>query len=165
MTREVALTRGYVALVDDEDYARVAARRWQAVLGGGNVNRASSPDGRGGRVYLSRFLMAAPSGFVVDHINGDPLDNRRANLRLCSQGQNRRNSRRHRNNTTGFKGVCQRRARPGRWFAQITVERQTYFLGTFKTPEAAARAYDAAALEYHGEFARLNFPQIYEAAA
>lgn len=107
-------------------------------------------------VYMHRFLMDAPAGKQVDHINGNGLDNRRANMRLCSGRENARN--RIGTARSGYKGVYQSR-HGNRWYASIRAEDRTHRLGAFETPEAAARAYDEAAVRFHGDFARLNFPK------
>lgn len=101
---------------------------------------------------MHRFLIGAKGEFV-DHINGDGLDNRKSNLRLCSNAQNVQNTGLTRANTSGYKGI---RLRNGRWDSRITCLNKTYHLGVFSTKEEAARAYNAAAIELHGEFARLN---------
>lgn len=159
MTREIALTRGYVALVDDKDYERVAAHRWYAERQNQNGVRVFRRFEEGGRLRwlgLARFILDASPGEIIDHVNGNPLDNRRANLRACSHAENMRNRCRVAKNPSGFKGVFAKRV--GRWMARIGVDGTDHYLGTFSDPAEAARAYDAAALRYHGEFARLNFP-------
>ena len=108
------------------------------------------------RKVLARLIMDAPNECVVDHINGNPLDNRRANLRLCTQAENNLN----RGATKGsFKGVWIDK-RYGSWIAQIGHNGKRRHLGSFATPEDAARAYDTAARELHGNFAHLNFPSV-----
>lgn len=94
-----------------------------------------------------------PDGRIlkIDHINGDTGDNRLANLRLATGSQNHANSRRARNNTSGFKGVSRFR---DKWRANVTKDNRKIFLGLFDAPEAAHAAYCAAAQELHGEFAR-----------
>jgi hypothetical protein len=100
----------------------------------------------------------------VDHINGDKLDNRRANLRVATKTQQRQNQRVTRRNTSGFKGVS-RISSTGRWRARIKVSGRQMPCGVYATAESAALAYDAAAREYFGEFARLNFPNPEERGA
>lgn len=142
------------AKVDDVDFERVSARNWYAVSRDGLVyaESAQSP-----QIMMHRFILGAPSGgVVIDHINGDPLDNRRSNLRICSQRDNARNCRRGKNNKSGFKGVSWK-ADIGKWRARIMVDRKEISLGAFNSAEEAAKAYDAAAVQYFGQFARLNF--------
>jgi hypothetical protein len=168
--REIPLTRGHVALVDAADYERVAAKKWATVLCHGTQPRAQHYWREGRRVRaigLGRFILDAPAGLVVDHINGDPLDNRRVNLRLCTQADNAMNRRKHSGQKTGrnpFKGVFPQKV-GGKFFARVTCRGVDYRLGTFATAEEAARAYDAKARDLHGEFARLNFPHEPQRAA
>lgn len=154
--KEIPLTQGFAALVDEADYAWASTLAWSAVRDGANVYAVRH--GEGGRLErLHRRVAGAAPGQVVDHINGDGLDNRRANLRVCTRGENLRNRKVHRTSASGFKGV--RRQNGRRWQATITAHGRTHFLGMFDTAEEAARAYDAAARQMHGEFARLNFPE------
>lgn len=156
--RKIPLSLGLVALVDDADYeAVVAAGAWSARPSGRTVyaQRARRlDDGRPTTEQLHTFLTGCP---YVDHQNGDGLDNQRANLRPSTHGQNMFNRRLYKNSTSGFKGVTRRR-RDGRWQAQIQANKQHRHLGYHDTAEEAARAYDAAARELFGDFARLNFP-------
>lgn len=119
------------------------------------VNDGYAFNAKHGRMH--RFLMSAPEGVMVDHRNGDKLDNRRENLRLCSNSQNQANRR----VTTGkskFKGVVWQRRKIGNgfWKAQITVNKKVMYLGAFKTDLDAAKAYNEAALLNFGDFAHLN---------
>lgn len=104
---------------------------------------------------MHRLIMAPPRHLFVDHINNDPLDNRRANLRLCTLQQNAMNAP-GRGAVSGFKGVFLHR-RSGRYYANITVDGRSHHLGSYVDPADAARAYDAAALAHFGEFAWINF--------
>lgn len=147
----VPLTRGMSALVDLEDYDRVAALKWYAHCNGTNWYAARG-SAQTGRVWLHHFIWGEKT--KLDHINGDGTDCRKENLRPCTTSQNNAN-RRARIGPSGFRGV--RGCSPGRWCAQIKHHHRVHRLGTFPTAEEAARAYDTAAVEHFGEFARLNF--------
>ncbi len=111
-----------------------------------------------GSTYLRmhRVLMDALPGLEVDHINGDPLDNRLVNLRICSHAENCRNMRSNRG-VSKYKGVRLRKHRhTSTWYAEIKYNYKSCYLGSFSTEEAAARAYNKKALELFGEFALLN---------
>jgi len=106
-------------------------------------------------VALHRLITGAKAGEFVDHINGDPWDNRRCNLRICStRGDNNRNRRARHDSKAPYKGIT--KSRSGRWLAQIQAHNQYHRIGLFDTPEEAAAAYDIAARQLHGEFARVN---------
>ncbi len=157
-TRRVELTRGYSAEVDAVDYERVAEFEWFAGGVDGAVYAARhvrTPEGQV-TVYMHRLLADAPYGKVVDHANGNRLDNRRANLRVCEQAENMRNVPRPSHNTSGFKGVS---ATGERWRAYLTFQGKQRNLGTFDTAKEAALAYDRGAVEVFGGFARTNFAQ------
>ena len=93
---------------------------------------------------------------MIDHRNGNGLDNRKTNLRLATNAENQRNKGARADNRSGYKGVSPAR---GVWRAQIKVDQRSFTLGYFECPVAAAKAYDVAAAEKHGQFAWLNFPQ------
>lgn len=111
---------------------------------------------------MHQFIMNPPKGMVVDYIDGNGLNNRRSNLRICTRPQNSLNCARHSRNTTGFKGVYQNKT-TGKCSAQIQLNRKPAHLGTFNTAVEVARAYDRKARELFGPFARLNFPEDYPA--
>ena len=157
----IPLTRGREAIIDNADVEAVmAAGKWHATPSRNthyarrNVRLA---DGSRSTILMHSLL----TGFQrVDHINGDGLDNRRANLRAVTNAQNQYNRSRQSNNTSGFIGVSWFKPH-GRWMARITFRGVQRFLGYYDTAEDAARARDAAAIELHGsEFARLNFPAV-----
>lgn len=159
-TMRIPLTQGKVALVDEQDYARVAKYKWRVKKGGGGRPYAARvvrmPNGKRRLILLHRFIMHPPAGVQIDHVNGDGLDNRRCNLRYANGSQNQANRHDLATNTSGFRGVTFHRQR-GKWQAQIKVDGKNHYLGLFTSPEAAAAAYDEKAGEYFGEYARLNF--------
>jgi hypothetical protein len=156
MVKKIELSKGYEALVDDADFDNVsAARPWHAVVDETRVYARKSivRNGRWESIRLHTFI----TGWAfIDHINGNGLDNRRENLRPCTAAQNAANRALRRDARTGFKGV---RAKGGKWLARIQASGVRRHLGSFETPEDAAKAYDAAAIESFGQFARLNFPK------
>jgi HNH endonuclease len=147
---EVPLTRGKVAIIDAEDAEAVLPFKWCA-----RGPYAMSNLGNKCLVYLHRFLLSAPPGFEVDHIDGNGLNNRRSNLRLATRGQNRQNSRIRSNNVSGYQGVSWNSGR-GMWRADIRLNGRAKFLGHFQMKEQAAIAYNDAARILFGEFAHLN---------
>ena len=157
MTTEIPLTQGRVALVDDEDAALVlASGNWRALRNRTIFYAARHIRRTDGRRTTQRMHTLLTGWPYVDHVNGNGLDNRRANLRPATNQENQRNRGKQENNTSGFKGVGWHK-RIGKWQASVRVDGRLVHLGYHATPEAAARAYDAAALEHHGEFAHLNF--------
>lgn len=157
----IPCSRGFVARVDPEDYDLVADSIWVSA-NGARPGRADyfQPvkniiiDGRRSALSMGRTIMPPPEGLQIDHINGDPFDNRRANLRHCTADENKRNRRAFVNGVSGFKGVL----RHGNlWRAVIHIDKRRIDLGGFRTEAAAAAAYDAAAAKLHGDFAKLNF--------
>jgi len=159
--KEIPLTQGRVALVDDEDYEWLNQWKWYYDKKGRTGYAVRDSVGRPTlrkQVRMHRLIMDAPQGLEVDHINGIGTDNQRGNLRLCTHKQNRRNTRMCAHNTSGYKGVHWDKARQ-KWFAQIHIDDWPHFLGRYLEIEDAAKAYDAAAREIYGEFACLNFPK------
>ena len=121
------------------------------------------------KMYLHRYVMGAKKGYIVDHKNGDTLNNRKDNLRFCTASQNAANSRFSKSTKSKrisiYRGVTYRKKRKGMvneyskpWLAGIRFQGKSYALGSYTTEEEAARVYDKKALELHGEFALLNFP-------
>ena len=159
--RKIPLTQGRFAIVDPQDYRHLSKYKWRLCrTKGKNVLYAERsvrlPNGKYSRILMHRQLMEAPEGYVIDHVNISGLDNRRANLRPATIAQNAWNSKK-RNPRSGYKGVWFAKDK-GMWRASIVCHGRRKHLGYFTDKIAAARAYDAAAIKYHKEFARLNFP-------
>lgn len=155
--RQIPLTRGLYALVDDEDYAEFGGYNWQAVpKGNGNYYaKRSHWDGtKESTVLMHRQVTNCPKGMQVDHIDGNGLNNCRSNLRICTSAQNNTNSRR--SNSKQYRGVF--RYLKNGWRCGIRANGSRIDKYGFTTAEDAARAYDELARRHHGEFARLNFP-------
>lgn len=161
------LSRGRVALVDDDVFAWASRFRW-CVLGvsGHHYVYRNLVTGKRGcpKVYLHREIMGAAETELVDHVDRNTFDNRRGNLRVCNHSGNAANSAKvshhgGRPTSSSFKGVTYRRS-SGRWLAQIQKGDRYSYLGSFSSEEDAARAYDDAARLNFGEFARTNFPPL-----
>ena len=155
---EIPLSQGKVAIIDDADKDLVCQHHWYAVKNGNGRYPCACIRVSGGkrkRIFMHRLIIGAiPDDMVIDHIDGNECNNRRNNLRICSIRENICNSRIHKNNTSGFKGVCWH-ARAKKWSASITVNRKKIHLGLFVEKEEAHAAYVRYAKKYFGEFARL----------
>lgn len=139
-------------MVDAADAAVLASKWWR--LSSGKYAIGGAPPNR---AFLHRLISAVPGGFadgvLVDHVDLNKLNNRRANLRQCSHSLNHGNAPLRSDNTSGFKGVSRDKKK---WCASIMVNQRHLHIGNFNTPEEAAHAYNAAARRHFGEFARLN---------
>jgi len=156
--REIKLTQGKVALVDDEDYEELSRYKWFAQKGGRSFyagRKLPRNCGKQPAELMHRQIMNCPHDMEIDHINGTGLDNRKINLRICTRAQNRRNLKKYKNNTSGYKGVNWKESEQN-WQSRINVNKKEKYLGSFNSKEAAAKAYNVAAKELFGEFARLN---------
>lgn len=160
MNKIIELTRGQSTLVSEEDFSLLNQYKWfakwdvhtnsfYAVRNEGRIVRKT--------VFMHQAILNIPAGMVGDHKNGNTLDNRRENLRVCSRADNVINSKLRSNNTTGYRGVV--RTRHGKWCVKLVKNQKTLFQKNFDDLEVAARMYDEQAKLHFGEFARLNFPQ------
>jgi len=153
--KTIALTREKVTIVDEEDFEELNKYKWHARIqtytGAFRAKRRENKK----EIDMAREIMNCPPGLEVDHINGDLLDNRKCNLRICTHGENMRNRRLQRNNTSGYRGVHYFK-RDGRYVAYIYLNGRKIHIGSYKTDIDAAMAYNAHARDLHGEFARLN---------
>jgi hypothetical protein len=148
--------------VDPADYYRLRKYEWAAqTIGKSCYARRYTAGGkrsRGSLVYLHQEIIKVPDGMVADHINHDGMDNRSANLRAATRAQNMRNRKKYaRTCSSRYKGVHWYK-QYSKWTAKIRFDNKRIFLGYFEDEVEAARAYDRAAMKYHGEFASLNFP-------
>jgi hypothetical protein len=157
---ELTLQRGFICLIDDEDYELIKDRNWhvQEYEGGKwryAVTRSYPPETvKESKIRMHRFLLGAKPGEMVDHINANGLDNRRSNLRLATQTNNQANRRKFVGKSK-FKGVSWT-TNKGLWRAAIFRQGRTHLLGYFTCEIEAAKAYNEASLRFDGEFARLN---------
>ncbi len=161
--RKISLTRGKYALVDPQDYPRFAKYKWHL---------AKSPTGSYAvrwqrcldnntrkRIWMHRQVIHIPDNLLCDHINGNSLDNRKANLRPATVSQNLCNRKKRKSKTRSiYKGLEWDKTQR-KWKARIQINKRKIYLGSFNSEIDAAHAYDRAAKKYHREFANLNFPQ------
>lgn len=155
--KEIQLTQGKVAIVDDEDYEWLNQWKWHFSNGYAQRNASIKNKQKRCIIKMHRQIMnlLKKDGKQVDHINQETLDNRRKNLRLSNKSTNGMNRGKQSNNKSGFKGVSWSKPRK-MWIAQIRLDGKQVCLGVFSTPESAHAAYCDAAIKQHGEFANLG---------
>ena len=144
-----------ILIVDAEDYDKIKDYRW-CVHNKEGYCKVQHTSNKGSPVPLARYLMNAPKGMYVDHINHDPLDNRRSNLRICTAADNSRNKRVIAKESSQYKGVSRDTVNKELYRACISVDNNQIHLGVFQLEIDAALAYNEAAIKYHGEFACLT---------
>jgi hypothetical protein len=158
--KTITLSDDIHVTIDDDDFDRVAKINWVPVLCGKKTKKVYVMGWckeKKRNFYMHRLLTMANSGQLVDHINGNPLDNRKANLRICTPTENCGNMRCN-VGKSGFRGV--EKTRSGKFRAYIQMHYKNMHLGVKETAEEAARLYDFAAIRHFGEFATLNFPVL-----
>lgn len=156
--KEISLSKGHVAIVDDEDFERLSKHKWYADVKTSDQIYAKTSRflGADRKVYLHRLVAGATHRHeYVDHIDGNTLNNQKQNLRICTNAQNISNGKSHKGSISRFKGVtfCKEKRK---WASAIGVNYKTIHLGRFENETDAALAYNEGAKKYHGEFARLN---------
>jgi hypothetical protein len=154
--RNIGLTKGYLAIVDDEDYERVAGYRWSANISfKSKVYPVACIGGK--NHYMHRFILGLgkrkDDSRVIDHIDGNTLNNTRANLRICTASENARNTRKLEGKASRFKGA---QAFQGKWQTAINVNGEKHYFGMSDHEVMAAVLYNKHARRLHGEFAKLN---------
>lgn len=170
--KEIKLTQGHVALVDDIDYDRISIFNWYAkykpTIDRWEASRNSSrTEGKRITITMSREILGLCFGDkrMVDHRNGDALDNRRINLRIATSTENNCNLKKLRkDSTSGYMGVSWHKKRK-RWQALLRFKKKNISIGSYKNKRTAAIKRDIAAINLHGEFAFLNFPELFFNAA
>ena len=154
--KEIQLTQGKVALVDDEDFEYLNQWKWHLHKNGNQLYARivfyENKKRKG--IYMHRFILE-PKEKCIDHMNGNGLDNRKCNLRICERHENALNRSININNLSGFKGVSWHKPSE-KWRAQIQYKKICYHLGNYEKRIDAAKAYNKAAIKFHGEFAKLN---------
>lgn len=146
----IEIAPGQSVLIDDDQYEEIAAHRWRAQKGKHTHYAAMN-----GGVLMHRLIMRATKGDIVDHVNGDGLDNRKENLRLCSNAENMMNARKIAGRSSRFKGVSWNKDR-SQWYSTIEKDGKRKFLGGYKDEAVAAKQYDNAALRMFGSYAKTN---------
>lgn len=151
-------TNGQFTLVDDEDYDTVSKEKWHSKEKRGVLYVAGRVVVNEEQVYtyIHRVIMSASLDEFVDHIDGNPLNNQRYNLRICTRSENMMNREKRKTGSSKHKGVVFNKS-AGKWTARVALNNKRIFLGYFVSEIEAAKAYDIKAKELHGEFAKLNF--------
>lgn len=154
--KEITLTKGFKAFVDDADFEMLSGFKWYALKKGHNIYALSWCKGTGATIRMHRLLLNAKKGEIVDHINGNGLDNRRENLRIVSASINTLNSKHYATNTSGYRGVRKTKKWVARFAQRVAGKYVYHHLGTFDTPEEAHEAYQREVFKRCGVYAGRN---------
>ena len=155
--KEIELTQGKKSIVDDEDFEILSKFKWYASFNSKTFYAMRSFDGT--TALMHREILRPEPGQIVDHKNGNGLDNRKSNLRVCSHKQNLMNRSKQKNNSSGYKGVALMRDR-NKWYASIKVNGKSISLGVYKEKEDAIKAYREASNKFFGEYDYFNSDQL-----
>ena len=156
--KEIQLTQGYIAQVDDEDFEYLSQFKWHACKNGKNIyaERSYFKDGKSYHIFMHREIIKAGKGIEIDHAKGNGLNNQKSNLRECTHSQNLMNSSKYKNATSKFKGVYfDKKAK--KWIARLSIDGKNKYLGCSLSEIEAAKMYDMKAKEIYGDYARLNY--------
>lgn len=153
-TMEIQLTKGKIALVDEADYATLMQWRWYVDGQGYACREKRCGGGKKIKITMHRQIHPSPDGMYTDHINGNTLDNRKTNLRSVTPSENCYNRKLRSDARNKHKGI--QKSHTGRWYAKIQHQGICRHLGGYATEQEAAQAYNSAAKEHFGEYARLN---------
>lgn len=141
-----------VAFIDDDDYKNVSQYRW-SMSADGYAKTNVMINKKWTTICMHRIILKTK--IILDHVDGNPLNNQKYNLRECTRGENSRNQKTRCNNTSGYKGVSWNDEK-GKWVSRIHFNYKSHYIGSFNCKHEAARTYNKKALELFGEFARLN---------
>lgn len=156
MSKIITLTKGKETVVDDSDFAILSTFKWTLVSdasGRSYAVRSKMINGKKVTLRMHRVLMGDPHGMQIDHVDGDSLNNQKSNLRVCTQSENLRNTKKHKDNTSGFKGVHYNPNRK-KWEANIRFDYRLQYLGRYICPLLAYVAYCRAGRRLFGAFFR-----------
>lgn len=154
--KEILISKNQITMVDDEDYIYLNKYKWCFSSQGYVVRNSSRKLGKQKTIRMHRLLLnVTDPKIMVDHIDGNPLNNQKSNLRNCTPSQNQANKKKTRKNSSGYKGVYWVKSRKS-WVAHIEVNGRCIYAGCGKTAKDAAIKYNEAAKKYFGEFAKLN---------
>lgn len=150
----IPLSQGKFAIVDEDNFDALSEHNWMYSHGYAKRNFVKE-NGKKTTIYLHRVILGAEKGQIVDHKNGNPLDNRKTNIRICSQSENLFNKRIQSNNKSGYKGVAWNKEKK-KWQAQARFCGKRYSIGYFQTKEEAAKAYNNTIIKISSEFSKPN---------